>query len=73
MRSRWLDIGQVPFLCIYGPRDRVEELKLAKKERGQYPAIFTEQTWSVKDFQVTIWLSGKIFLRDVLGSLERAR
>ena len=21
----------------------------AKKERGQYPAIFTEQTWSIKD------------------------
>ena len=23
--------------------------KLAKKERGQYPAILTEQTWSIKD------------------------
>jgi len=37
VRSRWLDIGQV------------EVHKLAKKERGQYPAILTEQAWSIKD------------------------
>ena len=30
-------------------RDEVEVLKLAKTERGQYLAIFTEQTWSIKD------------------------
>ena len=30
-------------------RDRVEVHKLAKKERGQFPAILTEQTWSIKD------------------------
>ena len=42
VRSRWLDIGQVLFL-------RVEVHKLAKKEQGQYPAILTEQTWSIKD------------------------
>jgi len=30
-------------------RDVVEVHKLAKKERGQYPAILTEQTWSIKD------------------------
>ena len=28
-------------------RDEVEVYKLAKKERGQYPAILTEQTWSI--------------------------
>ena len=39
-------------------RDEVEVHKLAKKERGQYPAILTEQTWSI---------------RDVAGSPERAR
>ena len=33
------------FLCVF----RVEVHKLAKKERGQYPAILTEQTWSIKD------------------------
>ena len=30
-------------------RDEVEVHKNAKKERGQYPAILTEQAWSVKD------------------------
>ena len=30
-------------------RDEVEVHKLAKKERGQYPVILTEQTWSIKD------------------------
>ena len=30
-------------------RDEFKVNKLAKKERGQYPAILTEQTWSVKD------------------------
>ena len=30
-------------------RDAVEVHKLEKKERGQYPAILTEQTWSIKD------------------------
>ena len=30
-------------------RNEVEVPKLAKKERGQYPAILTEQTWSIKD------------------------
>ena len=29
--------------------DGVEVPKLSKKERGQYPAILTEQAWSVKD------------------------
>jgi len=29
--------------------ESVEAHKLAKKERGQYPAILTEQTWSIKD------------------------
>ena len=30
-------------------RDEVEVHKHAKKERGQYPAILTEQAWSMKD------------------------
>ena len=47
-RSRWLDIGQVLF-WEFRDRDEVEVHKLAKKERGQYPAILTEQTWSIKD------------------------
>ena len=27
----------------------------AKKERGQYPVIFTEQTWSIKDLLYGFW------------------
>ena len=30
-------------------RDEVEVHKNPKKERGQYPAILTEQAWSIKD------------------------
>ena len=54
VRSRWLDIGQVLF-CVFMDRDGVEVHKLAKKERGQYPAILTEQTWSIKDLLYGFW------------------
>ena len=37
------------FFCVFRDGDEVEVHKLAKKERGQYPAILTEQTWSIKD------------------------
>ena len=30
-------------------RDEVEVYKNTKQERGQYPAILTEQAWSIKD------------------------
>ena len=59
VRSRWLDIGRVLFqFCVFMYRDEAEVHKLAKKKkkRGQYPAILTGQTWSIKDF--IIWLSG---------------
>ena len=36
-------------------RDEVEVNKLAEKERGQYPAILTEQTWSIKDLLYGFW------------------
>ena len=35
--------------CVFVDQDNVEVLKLAKKELGQYPAILTEQIWSIKD------------------------
>ena len=44
--------------------------KLAKKERGQYPAILTEQCWS---YRFIIELSLKCFLRDTGGSPKLAR
>jgi len=34
---------------VFMDRDGVEVHKLAKKERGQYQAILTEQAWSIKD------------------------
>ena len=47
-------------------RDEVEVHKLAKKERGQYPAILTEQTWSIKD--LLHGFRGSLFLRDTAAS-----
>ena len=39
--SRWLDIGLVLF-CVFMDLD-----EHAKKQLGQYPAILTEQAWSI--------------------------
>ena len=36
--------------CVFMDWDRVEVHKLGKKQRGPYPAILTEQAWSIKDF-----------------------
>jgi len=36
-------------------QDRVEVHKLAKKERGQYQAILTEQAWSINDLLYGFW------------------
>ena len=52
-------------------RDKVEVHKLAKKERGQYPAILTEQTWSIKD--LLCGFQGNFFCGIVPGSPEQAR
>ena len=43
------------FSCVFMDRDEVEVHKLAKKEQGQYPAILTEQTWSIKDLLYGFW------------------
>ena len=43
------------FFCVFMDRDEVEVHKPAKKERGQYPAILTEQTWSIKDLLYGFW------------------
>ena len=37
------------FFCVFMDLDFVSVHKNAKKERGQYPAILTEQAWSIKD------------------------
>ena len=52
-------------------RDEVDVNKLAKRERGQYSAILTEQTWSIKDLLYGVLV--KFCFRDTAGSPERAR
>ena len=64
---RWLDIGQDLFFGVFMDRDGVEVHEHAKQQRGQYPAILTEQAWSIKDLKNTI------FLRDTAGNLGKAR
>ena len=55
----------VLFLRVYGPR--VEVHKHAKKKLGQYPAILTEQPWSIKGLIIL----GKFLLRGMAGSPKR--
>ena len=43
------------FFCEFMDRDGVEVHKHAKKERGQYQAILTEQAWSIKDLLYGFW------------------
>ena len=62
MAGYWLS----SFFGVFIDRDAVEVNKLAIKERGQYPAILTEQTWSIKDLLYGFW--GAFFLRDTAGS-----
>ena len=45
VQLRWLNIGQVLFLHVYGPRWSQD----LGQDLGQYPAILTEQAWSIKD------------------------
>ena len=41
--------GYWPSSCVFMDGDEVDVHKLAKQERGQYPAILTRQTWLIKD------------------------
>ena len=37
------------FFCVFMDQDGVEVHKHGNKERGQYPAILTEQVWLLKE------------------------
>jgi len=37
------------FFCMFMDQDGVVDHKHAKIEQGQYPAILSEQAWSIKD------------------------
>ena len=52
VRSRWLDIGQVLLLRVYGPKRSRGPKTRKKKEQGQYQAMLTERAWSIKDFRL---------------------
>ena len=47
--------------------------KLAKKERGQYPAILTEQTWSIKDLLYGFWGNFACGIQRVVRAVLPAR
>ena len=80
-QSKWLDIGLVLF-CEFVDLDSVSVHKHAKKELGQYPAIFTEQACQqpihvlyikkiIIDAVFCMFL-GRRFLLDVLWRLEES-
>ena len=50
------------FFCVFH--------KLAKKERGQYPAILTEQTWSIKDLLYGFWWNFACEIQRVVPSRQ---
>ena len=44
------------FACLWTWTES-RSINLQKKERGQYPAILTKQTWSIKDLLCGFWLN----------------
>ena len=41
--------------CTFMDQNGVKVHKHTKKERGQHPAILTEQAWSIKDLLYGFW------------------
>jgi len=70
VRSRWLDIGQVLFLRVYGPRLRLGPE--TRKKRTRPISNHLDRTNLVNKAFI-IWLSRKFFMRDTAGSPDRAR
>ena len=58
------------FACLWS-ETKSRSINSQKKERDQYPATLTEQTWSIKN--LLYGFRGKFFLWDTAGSPERAR
>ena len=59
------------FFCVFMDRDGVEVHKLANKRTTPISSHLARTSLVNKAF--IIWLSGKFFLRDTVGSPERAR
>ena len=49
VRSTWLDNWPSSFFACLWTETKSRSINSQKKERSQYPAILTEQTWSKKD------------------------
>ena len=71
VRSRWLDIGQVIFLCVFMDWDRNEVHKLAKKRTKPVSSYLDRKSLASKGF--IIWLSVKFFSQDMMDSPQQAR
>ena len=62
----------VAFLRTETKSTSMKTQKKEKKERGQYPAIFTEQAWSIRILILTILVLGLQFLFITCGLQTRA-
>ena len=65
------------FFCEFMDQGKVEVHKLAKNQQGQYPAILTEQTWSIKDLLYGFWWNFTFGIQRVVpsgqdGSIRRS-
>ena len=70
VRSRWLDIGQVLFLRVYGPRQSRGQWTRKKRTR---PISSHLDRSNLVNKGFIIWLLGKFFLLETAGSPERVR
>ena len=70
VRSRWLDIGQVLFLCVYGPRR--SRGPQTRKKRTRPISSHLDRT-NLVNKRFILWLLVKFCLRDAAGSSEQAR
>ena len=68
MRSKWLDIGQVIFLRVYGPRPS-RGPQTHKNSMGQISSHLGQTSLVNKGF--IIWLQVKFLMRDTVGSPEQ--
>ena len=67
VRSRWLDIGQVLFWCVYFASVHKLTKKITRPIFSHLDLTNLVNKWFI------IWLLGKFFLRDTVGSPELAR
>ena len=55
------------FACLW-TETKSRSINSLKKERGQYPAILTEQTWSIKDLLYGFWGNFAYGIKQVVPS-----